>query len=172
MAIDVLAALGLAGNIVQFVEFLSKLLSESRALYNSPTGVADEHVVLEKVARDLTALTEKLTISSAGSPSVVHEFEEITGTCQDVAKKLSRSSQESSSQWPSSTLEQFCASFKKNLGPGKGFAAHKTARVASKSAAYASTGRDEVTSGVSTSQDETSSSETSQARVLAPLVLS
>jgi hypothetical protein len=88
MAIDVLAALGLAGNIVQFVEFLSKLLSESRALYNSPTGVADEHVVLEKVARDLTALTEKLTISSAGSPSVVHEFGEITSTCQNVARKL------------------------------------------------------------------------------------
>lgn len=57
---DPLSALSLAGNVVQFVHFGRKLLSDSRQLYSSSAGALETRVQHELVTSDLQALLEKL----------------------------------------------------------------------------------------------------------------
>jgi hypothetical protein len=64
---DPLTALSLAGNIVQFIEFGSKLLSQSRELYRSSRGSLAADHELHLVTSDLRALVLKLR-NDASSP--------------------------------------------------------------------------------------------------------
>lgn len=50
---DPLTALGLASNIVQFVDFASKLISQSHEIYQSADGALEDNVALEHVAKNL-----------------------------------------------------------------------------------------------------------------------
>ncbi len=62
--IDPIAAIGLAANIVQFVDFSWKLLSETRDLYDSSTGVSADNDLLETISKDLINLNDALTAPS------------------------------------------------------------------------------------------------------------
>jgi hypothetical protein len=53
-------ALGVAGNIVQFVDFTTKLISKSREIHQSAEGVSVEYLELEAIANNLNQLTERL----------------------------------------------------------------------------------------------------------------
>lgn len=57
---DPLTALSLAGTIVQFVDFGSKLLRDARGLYRSSSGALTANEELELVTADLRALIVKL----------------------------------------------------------------------------------------------------------------
>ena len=46
---DPVAALGLAGNIVQFVGFSCRVLQDTKSLYKSTTGASAENDVLEVI---------------------------------------------------------------------------------------------------------------------------
>ena len=61
---DSLTALSLAGNVVQFVDFGNKLLSQSRELYRSTQGSLAADDELHLVTADLSALILKLRNSS------------------------------------------------------------------------------------------------------------
>ena len=56
---DPLTAVGLAGNIITFVDFSTKLLSRARQLYESATGATEEHDELESLARNLKDLVDR-----------------------------------------------------------------------------------------------------------------
>lgn len=84
---DPVAALGLAANIVQFVDFSHKLLSESRALYNSATGSSADNTVIEAVATDLDLLNAKLTAPSAAG-AIPESMRSLASQCKDVASEL------------------------------------------------------------------------------------
>jgi hypothetical protein len=58
--LDPFTALGVAGNIVQFVDFTAKLISKSREIYESAEGASVEHLDLEAIANNLSQLTERL----------------------------------------------------------------------------------------------------------------
>jgi len=60
---DPLTALGLAANIIQFVDFASKLLSTGQELYQS--GASAPNLELSLVADDVLLLCTKLKNSSA-----------------------------------------------------------------------------------------------------------
>jgi hypothetical protein len=60
MVLDPFSALGVAGNIVQFVDFSSKLFSNSREAYRSPNGATVENEELMKATRELQALCVSL----------------------------------------------------------------------------------------------------------------
>jgi hypothetical protein len=87
MAMDPFTALGLAGNILQFVDFSCELISKSREIYNS--GVNTHFVDLQIVAANLSELS-----ASCSSNRFNLEFEEedalnITATaCKEVADEL------------------------------------------------------------------------------------
>jgi hypothetical protein len=108
MVVDPFTALGLAGNIVQFVDFLCKLLSESRSLYESSTGASDDNIVLEKIANDLSLLTSELTTSS--SPAVLPASSELLETatlCKQVAAELSQALDELKVKGPHKKWKSF-----------------------------------------------------------------
>jgi len=57
---DPLTALGLASNIVQFVDFASKLISQSHEIYQSADGALEDNLALEHVAKNLSRLGGEL----------------------------------------------------------------------------------------------------------------
>jgi hypothetical protein len=93
---DPLSILSLAGNIVQFVDFGHKLLSDSRQLYKSSTGTLETHVQLELVTSDLQALilklrqTKLLTDSAAPLPKqqTHKDLEDLCDEAEKVAQEL------------------------------------------------------------------------------------
>ena len=61
---DPVAALGLAGNIVQFVDFSCKILHDSKILYGSSTGVSADNDIINSIASDIIDLDNALTAPS------------------------------------------------------------------------------------------------------------
>jgi hypothetical protein len=66
---DPLSALSVAGTIVQFVDFGSKLLKEGRGFYNSPSGALASNQELEIITTALQSVVTKLR-QSIGSSEV------------------------------------------------------------------------------------------------------
>lgn len=62
MALESLAALGLASNIVQFVDFGCRLFSQSKELYRSSNGLKNEAVELKNITRSLGRLSNDLMV--------------------------------------------------------------------------------------------------------------
>ena len=62
MALEGLAALGFASNVVQFVEFGCRLFSQSKELYRSSSGLLDESVELDNITRSLSRLSDNLIL--------------------------------------------------------------------------------------------------------------
>jgi hypothetical protein len=60
MVLDPLTALAIAGSIVQFVDFSSKLLAKGHELYAAVDGASIGYSELETIARDLNALNDRL----------------------------------------------------------------------------------------------------------------
>jgi hypothetical protein len=58
---DPLTALGLAGNVVQFVDFSSKLLCGAYEVYSSTSGATAETADLGVAIKDLQAVTRRLS---------------------------------------------------------------------------------------------------------------
>ena len=57
---DALAALSLAGNVLQFVQFTSGILRSTRKIYNSAAGVSDECEQLDNVYSKLSEFSVQL----------------------------------------------------------------------------------------------------------------
>jgi hypothetical protein len=57
-AMDPLTALGLASNLVQFVDFTSKLFTATHRLYVSQSGAKPEYLELESLAQNIKELAE------------------------------------------------------------------------------------------------------------------
>lgn len=55
---DPLTALGLAGNIVQFIDFSCKILSDSYEIYRA--GSTSEHEEINFIATDLSTLADRI----------------------------------------------------------------------------------------------------------------
>ena len=71
MVLEGFAALGVASNIVQFVEFGCRLFSQSKKVYRSSSGLADEAEELENITRSLSRLSNNLVAkySACSQPS-------------------------------------------------------------------------------------------------------
>lgn len=95
---EALAALSLAGNIIQFVQFGHTLLSESRGLYKSATGALSINEEIELATTDLSELIVRLkgsffvsqTFGPAALAAAVQQasFEEICDGAGSVAEEL------------------------------------------------------------------------------------
>lgn len=65
---EALAAVSLAGNILQFVDFSGKVISSSKQLYRSADGSLVENSDSEKITKDLKALSEVIQQSGSSDP--------------------------------------------------------------------------------------------------------
>ena len=91
MALEGIAALSFAGNIIQFIDTGVRLFSKSRKLYKSHNGVLLESTELEIIATSIKELSEQLTTSP---PSQHQRSLENSGlrllaqSCNNVAEEL------------------------------------------------------------------------------------
>jgi hypothetical protein len=83
---EVLAAIGLVGNIVQFVDFSCKLISGSVRLYGSVEGALVENSEIEAVARDVVLLHEKLKGGTTSTSNAA--IKSICQSCNNVSDEL------------------------------------------------------------------------------------
>lgn len=79
-----LAAVGLAGNIIQFISFASELVSKTRDIRQSASGVASEVIDLECVSNSLKSLTKSL-LPQYNIPAQLYQ---IAVRCNDVTNEL------------------------------------------------------------------------------------
>jgi uncharacterized protein YjaZ len=63
--LDPLTALGIAANVVQFIDFTIRIIAKSNDIYQSASGSLIEHDDLSKVTLDLSTLSTKLRDSVA-----------------------------------------------------------------------------------------------------------
>ena len=63
MVLEVFAALSLAANIVQFVDFGGKLFSKARQVHHSKDGSSNEYADLEAATKSLKRLMDNLSSS-------------------------------------------------------------------------------------------------------------
>jgi hypothetical protein len=86
---EALVALSLAGNVVQFVQFASQVLSEAGERYKSAINATAGHLDLESVIEDLRKLLVPLQTSTLATEGpAAGEFKRLLGSCTDVAKEL------------------------------------------------------------------------------------
>ena len=90
---DPLTALSLAGNVVQFVDFGNKLLSQSRELYRSTRGSLAADDELHLVTADLHALILKLRNSSGhdiqnASPEFAKICDEAISLAEEILTRI------------------------------------------------------------------------------------
>jgi hypothetical protein len=93
---EALAALGLAGNVVQFIQFASEVVTETREAYRSADDASAQHLDLETVAEDLRKLISPLQASAQASAGAVGdlEFRKLLGSCNEAASELHSAIQE------------------------------------------------------------------------------
>lgn len=91
MALESLAAFGLAANIIQFVQFGYKLFSESRVLYKASDKRVEESVELEIISKALKRLSDDLAAipsSTTPQPQAEAELLPLAKCCQTIADEL------------------------------------------------------------------------------------
>jgi hypothetical protein len=83
---EVLAIVGLVGNIIQFVDFSGKLISKSVQLYQSREGALAENIDTETATNHLLLLNDKLkdTATSTGDRTL----KDLCEACHTVAREL------------------------------------------------------------------------------------
>lgn len=91
--LDPLTAIGLASAIVQFVDFGSKLISETKELSHSVDGSSTQNEERQAVTEDLRELCKNLSSSQSRAPSAKPSTDELallelSGSCKVVADEL------------------------------------------------------------------------------------
>lgn len=64
MVLEGLTALGLACNVLQLIEFTAKIVSNSREIYKSSTGIPNDRVALKTVVDDLNKHSKQIEVSN------------------------------------------------------------------------------------------------------------
>lgn len=85
--LDPITALGIAGNVVQFIDFGLKATSKAREIHSDGKGMTAENADLEVVSKDLVALSAQL-YASVGSSDETEALEELCGRCAKTAGEL------------------------------------------------------------------------------------
>ncbi|KAF2114241.1 hypothetical protein BDV96DRAFT_112563 [Lophiotrema nucula] len=82
---EALAAVGLASNVVQFVQFSCELLSKAREIRHSAHGNLKEHLELDTIAKHLKSHTDQLEVNVTQGSSLY----DILHQCRNIAIELS-----------------------------------------------------------------------------------
>ena len=88
---DPFSALGLAGNILTFVQFTCDLISGAHDIYQSQSGASGQNAVLALVSRDVASLSGKITTEQGHSEdlrALVAESQRLASEVVDALEKL------------------------------------------------------------------------------------
>jgi hypothetical protein len=123
---EAIAALSLAANIVQFIDFGTRVLSNGHSLYKSESGrkVLDDNQEIEIIAQSLNQLVQGLTSSASTNPSSgVSQTEinlrKLAAQCSDIASELLRAVGKLDVQGKSGRWDSFRTALKSVLAESK-----------------------------------------------------
>jgi len=85
--LEPLATIGLVSSIVQFVDFSSKILSNTKKFYRSADGTLEENNNAEHVTKRLVELSTSLQ-TSASSSNGSEALQKLCKECNEVAEEL------------------------------------------------------------------------------------
>jgi adenylate kinase family enzyme len=86
---EALAAVSLAGNILQFVHTTKELISASRNIYDS--GAKQGNLELEIIARDLRAQTDRLKVPGGTTSKPIDDngsLESLASRCEEITQEI------------------------------------------------------------------------------------
>jgi nucleotidyltransferase/DNA polymerase involved in DNA repair len=86
-----LAALGLAGNIITFIDFGVKLFREGQQIYASASGTTEEQTELEAITTDIKLLAQKLQPSLNATATLTRdesELRRLAQGCEELTEDL------------------------------------------------------------------------------------
>ncbi|KAH7092091.1 hypothetical protein FB567DRAFT_576556 [Paraphoma chrysanthemicola] len=93
--LDPLTAMGVAGNVVQFVDFACTVVSKTRKIYRTGVGLSEDHLTLKIIGEDLVHISQRLgqPLAPLSSPSnqlsdAEEALEKINKACAEEADKL------------------------------------------------------------------------------------
>ncbi|KAG7008308.1 hypothetical protein G7Y79_00006g019280 [Physcia stellaris] len=85
--LDPITSIGLAGNIVQFIDFSWGLLRETKDLYNSSEGTTADIDVLESISNNIIDFDDTLIAPSAAG-AIPQQMRELASQCKEIAQEL------------------------------------------------------------------------------------
>ncbi|KAI9693968.1 MAG: hypothetical protein M1822_003239 [Bathelium mastoideum] len=88
MVLDPFSALGVAGNIVQFVDFSCKLVRNAQSISRSATGASQKATELSAIANDVERLSNAISISSSYPPHLKGLAEQSKSLAAELLKVL------------------------------------------------------------------------------------
>jgi hypothetical protein len=86
---DPLTAVGLASNIISFIDFAAKLVDTTVEIHHSVSGATSKDQTVDKATRHLKAHAKKLEADAANAldPSL-DDISDLTSDCEEVAQQL------------------------------------------------------------------------------------
>ncbi|RDW74622.1 uncharacterized protein DSM5745_07284 [Aspergillus mulundensis] len=85
---DPLSAIGLASNILQFIEFGTNLCGKIYEVAGSITGLTDENAHLSETVDDLKKVTDGLSTSLEGNNKHEVELAKLAAQCRDLSEEM------------------------------------------------------------------------------------
>ena len=86
---DPLSALSLAATVIQFVDFAHKLVSGSREIYKSATGLTDQNSILEIIADDVSERCDQIP-DDFGNSNAGLRLQKLAAKSRDLAASILR----------------------------------------------------------------------------------
>lgn len=84
LRMEALAALGLAANVAQFVEYAWRMLSSTQTIYRSSGNLLPHNVALETISQHATQLSNDIEVDADSPPSV----KKLAAECKAIAEDL------------------------------------------------------------------------------------
>lgn len=94
MVLDPFTSLSLACNVVQFVDFTSKLLSQSKEIYDSAVGSTKDNEDLEEICTELRDLSQHIVTTSLSQASRFGALDNREQAIQKLAQECSATADE------------------------------------------------------------------------------
>ena len=87
---DPITALGLASNILTFVDFATKIITGTYEVYKSATGTTDENAHIDTIIGDLREAADGLDSDLVGRTKHERALQELASKCEKLSNELLR----------------------------------------------------------------------------------
>lgn len=85
---DPLAAIGLAGNIITFIDFSYKIISGMNEVLSSSNGMILENANLDVLAKDLDVITQDLISDAPPRTENERQLHTLAASCHELSREL------------------------------------------------------------------------------------
>jgi hypothetical protein len=85
---DPLTAIGLASNILTFVDIATKVVTGTHEVYTSATGATSENAQIETITSDLRDAADDLNVEVSGKGKHERALKDLAAKCEKLSEEL------------------------------------------------------------------------------------